>query len=412
MAVSIDELELFLTTFVFHSNCFEIRSQIGQSSSFPHIPNYLPRTSKEWMIHYFNLNRQNLLLHQNPSETLQWILESSSQLNSKNLVHYLTESEERLEILSSLTQKIVERNQTNYIECFRDFLLTTGGIVLISGRGGDGVVAEEEKNSKLTKLLEVFSSVLLSSSSSSRSHSHNSSGNSNQFETLYELSQCILTLNNAILTGQESYALPLFFETIKKITSEKLQMFSPRELSSLYNTLRSNGPYTTPSPPQSNQELLASPIFSASCSVLYSQKNTSHSLRSLASSTTSTRNDSIFQKREIYLTPTALYLDPLHSDSSSPPFMECIPLDSIQFVRSDKENSTCELHPTDRTNSLPVVEYRYLLNSNSLLTDPSPQLFLSFYQNIQLKFSPLANSEACLQQLDDCLWKLRSASFS
>ena len=405
--VSIEEVDLLLSTFAFHSNCFEIRAQTGHTP-FPTIRSYLPRTPREWLIHYFNLNKRTLLLPQNTSEILQWILESSSQLNAMNLIQYLTESEERLEILSSLTAKVIERNPSSYIECFRDLLLTTGGIALISGKGSrDSSVNEEEKNVKLTKLLEVFSSALMSSP---LPHSHNNSGNSNQFQTLYELSQCILTLNNAILTGQESYALPIFFETIKKVTSEKLQMFSPRELSSLYNTLRSNGPFISPSRPQSNPELLSSPIFSASCWVLYNQKNTSLSLRSLASSIP--KNDSIFQKREIYLTSTALYLDPLHSDAASTLFIECVPLEAIQFVRSDKDNFICELHPIDRANYLPVVEYRCLLNSNALLTEPSPQLFLSFYQNIQLKFSPSSDSETCLQLLDDCLWKLRSASFS
>jgi hypothetical protein len=322
------------------------------------------------------------------------------------LIHYLTETEEQLEVLFSLAQIIIERNQTNFIECFRDFLLTTGGIALISERGSDDSATAE---AKLTKVLEVFSSALLSSSHVSHL-SNNNNSNSTQFQTMYDLSQCILTLNHAILTGQEAYALPVFFETIRKINSQKLQMFSPRELSSLYNTLRSNGPYIIPSRPQSNQELLSSPIFSTTCFVLYSQKNanaSSHSLRSLASST-STKNDSIFQKREIYLTSMALYLD--QHDSG----MECIPLESLQFVRSDKDNSTCELHPTDRANSLPVVEYRCLLNSNSISTDdePSPQLFLTFYQSIQLRFGPLSDSETYLQKLDDCLWDLRTASFS
>lgn len=392
-----DELELLYQSFLFYSNCYDLRYQYGHGSrpySLPNIMNYLPKTTNEWLIHYFNMNKIDLVVTNISMKLYDWILNNSPQLNSLNVVNYLTENEERSQILSLIATKYNEEYRDNYIECLRAYLLTSGAIALIQSPMND------EMNQKLQKILEIFASSLLLT--------HQTSYSTNQHEMLYELSQCILTLNEAILTGQESYSLPMFFETIRKITSQKLQIFSARELSSLYNTLRANGPFVLP-PRQSlsNFYLLSSPIFTTTCSVLFHHQNTSRSLHTFTHSSGS-RVDSIYQQRLLYLTPRAIYLDSPSETSNPSMTMECVPLEYMQFLRSEKDDYICELHPIENRSCL-SIEYLYPLNLvfKNIHKSHEPQICLSFYKYILFKFDPTPSSELYFHQLEDCIWKIR-----
>jgi hypothetical protein len=429
------EAKLFLSTFVTHCNGYEIRSLYGPP---PNPMDYLPHTLDEWKIHLFNLHHTRLARAFSfvaKTEMAKWILTTSTRLNLKELINFFTETSQGLEVLSLVTETLIERNKENFIECFRDYLLTTGAITLInettnniedssSASPSPSLALPASPSLKLERILEIFCSALLLATQTSQDH----------LQILIELCHCVLTLNHAILTGQEAYSLPMFFETVRKITSQKLQIFSARELSSLYNTLRTNGPFETTPPlslrsssPIMRFPLLSSPIFVTIGSVLFyrQRESSSSSATSLSSllhaSSAPPSHDPIFQTRRIYLTARGLYLDPwIPTPSSDPsvasasvPHLECIPLEGIRFLRSERDPLVCELHPSGdreteemawKPSTLAVIEYQFITTTTP---PPSPEICVSFYQTVFLKFRPLA-SEDHFRLLDDCIWRLRS----
>jgi hypothetical protein len=405
------EAKLLLSTFATHCHGLEIRYLYGP----PPVPSaYLPRTLDEWKIHLFNLHRTGLGSSVTKAEMAQWILANSSQLNLTELVSYFTESSDGSEILSLVAEAVIERNKENFIECLRDYLLTTGAMTLIHTPPPQPLSDHEDRldpassSSRLDTILEIFCSRLLVSTQASQDH----------LQILFELCQCVLTLNHAILTGQEAYSLPMFFETIRKITSRKLSLFSARELSSLYNTLRTNGPYETPAPPHLSSPssyLLTAPIFVTTGAVLFhrhhaSSTPTAMTLSSLLHASSGPSHEPTFQTRRIYLTSRALYLDPPVLSASAPlltAHLECIPFEAIRFTRSERDPLVCELHPIESEEStgggLAVIEYQFHRTVEE--APPALRLCVSFCRNIFFKFRTA--SEEHFRQLEDCVWRLR-----
>eukprot|EP00602_Paraphysomonas_sp_CaronLab_P005661 CAMPEP_0185027200 /NCGR_PEP_ID=MMETSP1103-20130426/11967_1 /TAXON_ID=36769 /ORGANISM="Paraphysomonas bandaiensis, Strain Caron Lab Isolate" /LENGTH=339 /DNA_ID=CAMNT_0027561081 /DNA_START=87 /DNA_END=1106 /DNA_ORIENTATION=- len=316
----------------------------------PDIQQYLPHTDQEIHIQAFNCSQIIPNHISSPSEAADWLL-NTSELNKQQLYLFLGKEES---VLGHVASSIVSRKSEDFVECFREFLCATGAVREINNN--------DSSHQELQPFLGAFAKALID-------HEEADYKTVEDWELINGFLKCVLSLNIAILSGQEAASLPEFFSAVRKLTRKNASIFAPRRLTEIYNALRQKGAFIEPSVTHTTCYLLANPILNFTTSV---------SLNHM---------DSVMKKRHVILTRDALYM---FMDSSRPVPFESIPLAWVLVSPSERDPTVFELSTRggDCT-KVPLIHY------------PSPQAdkSISFHSVVFMKFLTASECDAVFDEM-------------
>jgi hypothetical protein len=395
---------------------------VKMRKSYPHqipvVSEYLATSTAHRHIVAFN-NSQNLpkyliplqselesTLHEKNASIVKWLMENKT-LNPTTLAHFYARPE-NLSILECVLDIIYYIHADNFVEFLRSYMITTGCLSLVGDETAppavtfhnegtqnqpQAVATDPTTNQSLLNYhLSIFSKYYISHDDACRHSTHT---DPDTWEQIRELSHCILTLSEAISksNNQDIGTLPDFFSVVRTFAKRNYAMFAPRNLTSMFNTLKANGSFALPKLPSGTPPFLFSNHF--------------HTTR--ISFTFNDANDA-FATRKVVLTRNAMYTfaDVDAQEGNEPPpasrgvgkCIECVPLQYVKVQDSEMEYLSIELHSHGEDLSIPCFQI------GEEGEEEGESLALAHYSCMFIKTRSHADHDALLAQLECCIWEI------
>jgi hypothetical protein len=325
----------------------------------PDVRQYIAHSENELRIQAFNSVCHIPQGFSSDKDAADWIA-NNPELNPGQVVKFLT-SPTAVLILGAIASQICGKGSQSFIERFQHYLETTGAVTLISE-------VDSMPNTLSVVLDEYAKAVCIKQ--------YGDGAQQEDVDAVRQLCRCILSLNQAILNGNEASTLPQFFSAVRSFSNKAVGLLAPKQLTDIYNSLRNNGPivYT------SNSDIFPSFLF---CSPSW-RVHCSVSLHGF---------DGVCRPRWCVLTADALHV---FVEEASPWPSECLPLGWLRCIRSERGEGMC-LELQSRCGNDPMIPLVHV--------GAGAASSLSYHSCVLLKFATAAECEESLPFLEKAIWK-------
>lgn len=331
---------------------------------------------------------------------VSWLTETKA-LNPASLVSYYGRPE-NISVLEGLLDRIFDANKDNFVELLRSYVAATGCMsVVVEGPSDQDLDGSSSKvwttidtDSLVYYLFSFFSKYYINHHDSCR---HNPDITPDTWEQVAELCQRLLDLSMALHKSTQCMGtLQDFFVIVRSFAKRNFVLFSPRSLTNMFNTLKSNGPFLRP---RISREIPA-----------YLFANITRTAR-----VTIAFNDvnDISLPRIIILTKDAMYTfedkdeesvsDGSHGNEVRRErrgvgcYLECVPLKYLRVQESEMDHTLIEISPHREGTLIPCFNVE---NNN----DDSDTISMDFFEGLYLRAVRPENHEPLMAELENKIW--------
>lgn len=267
----------------------------------------------------------------------------------------------------------------------KEYLSATGSACLTTLPEEDQ--SEDDRNFLKIHLLN-FSKFFVSNDEACRNE-----GWDDMEDQIIELCKCLISLSRPLLSNAQSIGtLPDFFSDVRKFAKRNYTIFSPRNLTSMHNSLKESGPFTT------SPSLLTAPSY------LFAQEFVPRQ----AEVSFEDANDDAYLSRVIVVSKTALYTfkqsaNP-ENDSLLGILSECIPLKFVTLEESEMDLKALELNSISSDQMIPF--FKFNASSNYDYEDNSS---LQFCNCVFVRLEDREKRNEINWEIEESLWDLVKA---